>query len=54
VGQPIIIEIVKDLYKDNLDDFIVNLSDNIRERFLISLSNNKINIVINSGYLLVS
>ena len=48
------IEIIKDLYKDNLNDLIVDLSDNIRERFLISLSNSETNAVINLGYLLVS
>ena len=48
------IEIVKDPYKDDLDDLIANLSNNIRERFLASLSNNKTNTVINLGYLLIS
>ena len=42
------------MYKDNLNDFIADLSNNIRERFLISLSNNKTSAVINLGYLLVS
>ena len=54
VGQLATIEIIKDLYKDNFNDLIVDLNDNIRERFLVNLSNNKINAVINLGYLLVS
>ena len=48
------IEIIKDPYKDNLNDLIADLSDDARERFLISLSDNKTNAVINLGYLLVS
>ena len=48
------IEIIKDPHKDNLNDLIADLSNNIRERFLISLSNNKTNAVINLGHLLVS
>ena len=47
-------EIIKDLYKDNLNNLIADLSNNIRERFLISLSDNKTNAIINLGYLLVS
>jgi len=53
-GQLATIEIIKDLYKDNLDNFITDLSNNIRERFLTSLNDNETNTVINSGYLLVS
>ena len=49
-----IIKIIKNLYKDNLNNFIVDLSNNIKERFLVSLNNNKTNTVINLGYLLVS
>ena len=48
------IEIIKDPYKDNLNDFIADLSDDTRERFLASLNDDKTNAVINSGYLLVS
>jgi len=47
-------EIIKDPYKDDLNDLIVDLSNNIRERFLASLSDNKTNIIINLGYLLAS
>ena len=54
MGQLDTIEIIKDPHKDDLNDLIADLSNNIRERFLISLNNNKTNIVINSGYLLVS
>ena len=54
VGQLDIVEIIKDLYKDNFNNFIADLSDDVRERFLISLNNNKTNVVINLGYLLVS
>ncbi len=54
VGQLATIEIIKDLYKDDLDDFVVDLSDNVREKFLISLSDDETNVVINSGYLLMS
>ena len=45
---------IKDPYKDNLNNLIADLSDNVRERFLISLSDNKTNTVINLGYLSVS
>ena len=54
VGQLDTIEIIKNLHKDDFDDLVVDLSNNIRERFLASLNNNKTNIVINLGYLLVS
>jgi len=54
MAGPNTIDIIKDLYKDDFNDFIVDLSDNIKERFLISLSDDKTNIVINLGYLLVS
>ena len=54
VGQLATIEIIKDLYKDNFNDLIVDLNDNIRERFLVNLSNDEINTVINLGYLLIS
>jgi uncharacterized protein YbbC (DUF1343 family) len=50
VNQLATIEIIKDLYKDDFNNLIVNLSDNIKEKFLISLSDNKTNIVINLGY----
>jgi len=48
------IEIIEDPYKDNLDDLIADLSDDVRERFLTSLSDNKTDAIINLGYLLVS
>jgi len=48
------IEIIKDPHKDNLNDLIADLSDNIRERFLVSLSDNETDAIINLGYLLVS
>jgi len=48
------IEIIEDPYKDNLDDLIADLSNDARKRFLISLSNNKTNAIINLGYLSVS
>ena len=54
VGQLATIEIIKDLYKDDLDDFVVDLSDNVREKFLISLSDDETNIVIDLGYISVS
>ena len=54
VGQLDTIEIIKDPYKDNFNNLIADLSNNIRERFLISLNNNKTNMVINLGYSLVS
>ena len=54
MGQLATIKIIKDLYKDDFDDLIADLSNNVRERFLANLSDNKINAVINSGYLLVS
>jgi Mg/Co/Ni transporter MgtE len=54
VGQLAIIEIVKDPYKDDFDDLIADLSDNIKERFLTSLNNDEINTVIDLGYLSVS
>ena len=54
VGQLATIKIIKDPYKDDLNDLIINLSNNIRERFLINLNDDKINAVINSGYLSVS
>ena len=54
MGQLAIIKIIKDLYKDDFNNLIADLSNNIRERFLASLSNNEINAVINLGYLSVS
>ena len=54
VGQLAIIEIIKDLYKDDFNNLIADLSDDIKERFLASLSDDEINAVINLGYLLVS
>ena len=54
VGQLATIEIIEDLYKDNFNDLIVDLSDDVKERFLVNLSNDEINTVINLGYLLVS
>jgi len=53
-GQPATIEIIKDFYKDNLENFIVDLSDNIKEKFFASLNDDETNMVINSGYLLIS
>ena len=54
IGQPDTVEIIKDPYKNDLNDLVADLSDNTRKRFLISLNNDKTNAVINSGYLLVS
>ncbi len=54
MGQRATIEIIKDPYKDDLDDLVADLSNNIKERFLASLNNDKTNTVINLGYLLVS
>ena len=54
MGQLAVIEMIKDLYKDDLNNLIADLSNNTRKRFLASLSNNKTNAVINLGYLLVS
>ena len=54
VGQLVTIKIIKDLYKDDLNNLVVDLSDDIRERFLANLSDDETNIVINLGYLLVS
>ena len=54
MAGPNTINIIEDLYKDDFNDLVADLSNNIRERFLISLSNNKTNVVINLGYLLVS
>ena len=48
------IEIIEDPYKDNLNDLIADLSDDARERFLASLSNNETDAIINSSYLSVS
>ena len=53
-ASPNIINIIKDPYKDNFNNFIIDLNNDTKERFLISLSNNKINTVINLGYLLIS
>ena len=53
-GQPATIEIIEDPYKDNLDDFVTDLSDNIKEKFLASLSDDKTNAVINSSYSSIS
>ena len=54
MAGPNTINIIKDPYKDDLNNFIVDLSNNTRERFLTSLSNNKTNTVIDLGYSLVS
>ena len=54
MAGPDTIDIIKDLYKDDLDDLIADLSNDIRERFLVSLNNDETNAVINLGYLLVS
>jgi len=54
IPDQLTIEIIKDPYKDDLNDLIADLSDNTRERFLISLSNNETDAIINLGYLLVS
>jgi len=49
-----IIDIIKDPHKDDLDDLVVDLSNNVRERFLVSLSDDETNVVIDLGYLSVS
>jgi hypothetical protein len=54
VGQLATIKIVEDPYKDDFNNLIADLSDDIRKRFLISLSDDKINTVIDLGYLLMS
>ena len=54
MGQLATIEIIKDLHKDDFDDLVVDLSNDVRERFLTSFSDNKINTVIDLGYLLMS
>ena len=54
MGQLAIIETIKDPHKNNFNDFIADLSDDIREKFLTSLSDNEINTVVDLGYLLVS
>ena len=54
MGQLATIEIIKDLHKDDFDDLVVDLSNDVRERFLTNLSNDETNMVINLGYLLVS
>ena len=54
MGQLATIEIIKDPYKNNFNNFIADLSNNAKEKFLASLNNNKTNTVINLGYLLVS
>ena len=51
---PNTIDIIKDLHKDDLNDLVADLSNNTRERFFISLSDNKTNTVIDSDYLSVS
>jgi len=53
-GQLPIIEIIEDPHKDNLNDFIINLSNNVKKRFFINLSDNKTNAVIALSYLLIS
>ena len=54
MGQLATIEIIEDPHKDNFNDLVVDLSNDIRKRFFISLSDNKTNTVINLGYLSVS
>ena len=54
MGQLATIETIEDPYKDNFNNLIADLNNNIRERFLASLSNNKTNTVINLSYLSVS
>ena len=54
MAGPNTIDIIKDPHKDDLDDLVVDLSNNIKERFFASLSNDKTNTVIDLGYLLVS
>ena len=54
MGQLAIIKIIKNPYKDDFNDLIVDLSNNVKERFLISLSDDETNIVINLGYSSVS
>ena len=51
---PNTIDIIKDPYKDDFDNFVTDLNDDARERFFASLSNNKTNMIINSGYLSVN
>ena len=54
VGQLAIIKIIKDPHKDDFDDLVADLSNNVRERFLTNFSNDKTNAVVDLGYLLVS
>ena len=53
LGQSII-EIIEDPHKDNFNNFVVDLSNNIKERFFTSLSDDETNVVINLGYLSIS
>ena len=53
-GQPNTIEIIKNLHKNDFDDLVADLSNNVKKRFLASLNNDKTNAVINSGYSSVS
>ena len=54
MGLPANIKIIKNPYKDDLDDLIVDLNDNIKEKFFVSLSDDENRAVIDSGYILVS
>ena len=53
-ASPNTINIIEDLHKDNFDDFVTDLNNNARERFLASLNNDETNTVIDLDYLLVS
>ena len=54
MGQPDTVKIIKNPHKDTLNDLIADLSDDVRERFLVSLNDDETNVVINLGYLSVS
>ena len=53
-SQLLIIEIIKDLRKNNLNNFIADLSNNTKKKFFISFSDNKTNTVIVLSYLSIS
>ena len=54
MGLPANIKIIKNPHKDDLDDLVADLSDDIREKFLVSLSDDENRAVIDSGYTSVS
>ena len=54
MGLPANIKIIKDLYKNDLNDLIADLNNNIKKKFFVSLSDDKNNTVIDLGYILVS